>query len=542
MKSKKPVFLILLIFTLFFMYSLGSANASTKQARPKIKVGAIGPLAITPGKDMKKGLEMALEEINQDGVDVGGTIHDFELIIETSSGDLGIPDPTVGVTAAVKLIGQDDVVAMIGGFRTEVVIGIQTSTSVALDRPFLGVGASAPIVSPHFWRIGPSNVSGLARNILDCYGYGLVPDMGVRNITIIREEAAWTEAMGINIKGYFTAMGPNGYGVQPQVNFTDDIVLPVTYKLDDVKTAMTGLKAATYGGLKVNALMTILSGPVGKYVPQAWAAHDLPQILAGINVESQASTFFEETQGACYGEIELETCTPDVEPNANTKAFRTAYKTEYNEDPTYTSFASYDALYVLKAAIEEADATTTAGIEGALTTLEYVGSAYTIKFTSEAGPHYTVAINETTGLPYEVPIIPGVEKGTFLVHDLYTNSTYGQDGRPYTIGFWGQWQKNGVKKTVWHDPELSPKGYNDAYTPTDDQRNITKGAIEWPINHADHGWEPEVTETSETEAETETEEETESTGETVEVPGFGLPIILVFLCGVTLVYRQKRRK
>ncbi|UCG02576.1 MAG: hypothetical protein JSW11_01005 [Candidatus Heimdallarchaeota archaeon] len=501
---------------------MNSVNAATT-ARPTIKVGAVGPLAITPGNDMTNGLELALEEINEDGVNVDGTVYDIELIIETSSGDLGIPDPAVGVAAGKKLIEDDDVVALIGGFRTEVVLGIMSP--LILDRPFLGIGASAPIISPHFWRIGPSNVSGLARNVIDLYAYALIPDMGVRNITIVREEAAWTFAMGLGIKAACTGLAAAGvYGAGVTVNFTDDIVLPVTYKLDDVKTAMSVLKADTYQDLEVNALCTVLSGPVGKYVPQAWSSHDLPMMLAGINVESQVSTFFDETEGACYGEIELETCPPDVEPNENTAPFRTKYEDEYDELPTYTAFASYDALYVLKDALEDADSFEATDIETSLAKTDYEGTAYQIKFTSEPGPHWTVAINATTGAPYYVPILKdendvGVPIGTFNVHDLYVPYGYGHDNRPYTIGYWAQWQQGGEKVTVWHGND--PANFNDEYSPMDDQRVFTEDYDpEWPINHSDHGW---------------TEEQA--------TPGYELPIVFLGLGFIiTLVILQRKKQ
>ncbi|MFX0173932.1 MAG: ABC transporter substrate-binding protein [Candidatus Hodarchaeota archaeon] len=527
MKKNKSAFLILAIFSLFFVSSIGISNADIQetQARPKIKVGAVGPLAITPGNDMKKGLELALDEINEDGVNVDGTVYDIELIIETSSGDLGIPDPAVGVAAGKKLIEDDDVAALIGGFRTEVVLGIMNP--LILDRPFLGVGASAPIISPHFWRIGPSNVSGLANNVIDFYAYAAIPDLGVRNITIIREEAAWTYAMGLGIKLACTTLASYGlYGAGVTINFTDDIVIPVTYKLDDVKAAMSGLKAATYDNLKVNALCTIFSGPVGAYVPQAWTAHDLSQMLAGINVESQVSTFFDDTEGACYGEIELETCPPDVEPNANTKPFREKYVEEYDEEPTYTSFASYDALYVLKEALEDADSFEVADLEASLLKTNYVGIAYTIKFTDENGPHWTVAINETTGMPYYVPILTDEEgnaimPGTFKVHDLFSPTKYGADARPYNRGYWAQWQKNGVKKTIWHLP-TDTSGYDDTLDPMGTTRKLVLANVELaPINHTDHGW------TSKAEA-----------------PGFELPIIffgLAFIAAVTIFQRKKRQ-
>lgn len=528
MKKNKSVFLILVIFSLFFVSSVGISNADIQkiQARPIIKVGAVGPLAITPGNDMKKGLELALDEINDDGVDVDGTIYDIELIIETSSGDLGIPDPAVGVAAGKKLIEDDDVVALIGGFRTEVVLGIMSP--LILDRPFLGVGASAPIISPHFWRIGPSNVSGLARNVIDFYAYAAIPDLGVRNITIIREEAAWTFSMGLSIKGAMGLFASKGlYGAGVTINFTDDIVLPVTYKLDDVKTAMSVLKGATYQGLELNALMTICSGPVGKYVPQAWAAHDLPQMLAGINVESQVSTFFDDTEGACYGEIELETCPPDVEPNENTGPFRTKYVKEYDEEPTYTAFASYDAMYVLKEALEDADSFEVDDLEASLLKTNFKGQAYTIKFTNENGPHWTVAINETSGMPYYIPILKyangtGYPMGSFKVHDLYTHGTYGLDGRPYNIGYWAQWQKGGDKKTIWHLPS-DPSGFNDSYSPMGTTRKLDESILEKaPFNHTDHGW----------------------TSKAAASPGLELPIVFLglgFIAAIAIFHRKKRK-
>ena len=500
MKRMKTSLFIVMMLIISFSLIISLPKGRIHQTRPTIKIGAIGPLAITPGNDMKKGVEMAVDEINSgDGVMVDGVAHDFELIIKTSSGDIGLPDPAVGVAAALELIDSDDVTAIIGGFRTEVVLGIQMSTTVSLDRPFLGVGASAPIVSPHFWRIGSANVSSITHNVIDLYAHGLIPDAGVRNITIIREDAAWTLAMALGIKQACTGLAAAGlYGAGVTISFTDDLIIPMSYPQNDVTNAMSVLTGDTYQGLEINALCTIFSGPVGKYIPIAWAAHDLPQFLAGINVESQVSTFFEEIEGACYGEIELETCPPDVEPNENTAPFRAAYFDLYDELPTHTSFASYDAVYVLKEAIEAADSLAYDDIEAALATLEYEGTAYTIKFTSEPGPHWTVAENETDGTTYQIPILvtaeypEGVPIGTFDVHDLYKNASYGEDGRPYIIGYWAQWQQDGVKKTVWHDPLKDPLGYDDQFSPMDNQRNITAGNLLWPINHDDHGWEPDT--------------------------------------------------
>ncbi|MHA1968216.1 MAG: ABC transporter substrate-binding protein, partial [Candidatus Hodarchaeales archaeon] len=133
----------------------------------KIKIGGIGPLAITPGKDMEKGLKLAVKEINEgDGVTVGATTYDFDLIIETtSSPSTGLPEPATGLASLTKLLDQDDVAALIGGFRTEVVMGLQGQ----LDRPMLGVGSTAPLITPYLWRLGPSNGTQLTRALVDFY-------------------------------------------------------------------------------------------------------------------------------------------------------------------------------------------------------------------------------------------------------------------------------------------------------------------------------------------------------------------------------------
>ncbi|MFX1517880.1 MAG: hypothetical protein ACFFC6_16385, partial [Promethearchaeota archaeon] len=98
MKGMKTGFFIVMILIITFSLIISLPKGRIYQPRPTIKIGALGPLTITPGLDLKNGVEMAVAEINDgDGVMIDGVAHDFELIIKTSSGDLGIPDPSVGV-------------------------------------------------------------------------------------------------------------------------------------------------------------------------------------------------------------------------------------------------------------------------------------------------------------------------------------------------------------------------------------------------------------------------------------------------------------
>ena len=537
MTKYKQYLLILILFGVFFALTANLGSSIPEENPDKIKIGGLGPLAITPGKDMEKGLLLAVKEINDGGgFTVGTTTYDFDLVIETtSSASTGLPEAAAGMASLTKLLDEHDVTAIIGGFRTEVVVALQTG----LDRPMIGVGSTAPIITEYFWRIGPSNGTQLTRAVVDFYAFGLATTKGVQNVTIVREDAAWSLAMSQGLHFYLEDYLPgntmwNGYTqVAPQMNFTDDIVIPPTGTLDTVSAALTPLQS-NYQGLNVNAIMHIFSGPVGKYVPQAWAALDLPQYLAGINVESMASGFFKETEGACYGEIELETCPPDVSQTNKTDAFRTAYEAEYGEQPTYTAFASYDAVYVLKDALERAGTLVKAELQTALADTHYTGAAFEVKFTSEDNiwthpifgyPYGQVGYN-LDGTRYNI-----TNDHDLIVHDLYTTGTVGIRGQPYMQGYFAQWQQDGVKKTVWMEGP----------TVTDDITNLSS-KLEWPIVHSAHGYVPDPTTTIDGTTTTEVTTEDITTTTVIDVPGFEFSIFLVALASMFYFTKQKRKK
>ncbi|MHA2233646.1 MAG: hypothetical protein ACXAB4_14280, partial [Candidatus Hodarchaeales archaeon] len=99
----------------------------------------------------------------------------------TSDAATGLPSASVGIENAKKLIADDQVVAMLGGFRTEVAMGIMGLSE--LNIPFLGTGAAAPITTPYFWRVTPSNTTQLARSLIDLYAFGM-GYLGVADITL----------------------------------------------------------------------------------------------------------------------------------------------------------------------------------------------------------------------------------------------------------------------------------------------------------------------------------------------------------------------
>ena len=120
-------------------------QAGTALAQDTIKIGAVLPLSkaafAQAGEEQRRGLLMALEEINQAGGVLGKKV---DLILEDDTGE-----PSVGIAAAEKLLSRDKVVALIGGYSSTITYA-QLNAVQRLD-PFVAwVGASSTKVEHEF--------------------------------------------------------------------------------------------------------------------------------------------------------------------------------------------------------------------------------------------------------------------------------------------------------------------------------------------------------------------------------------------------------
>jgi branched-chain amino acid transport system substrate-binding protein len=120
-------------------------QAGTALAQDTIKIGAVLPLSkaafAQAGEEQRRGLLMALEEINQA---VGVLGKKVDLIIEDDTGE-----PSVGIAAAEKLLTRDKVVALIGGYSSTITYA-QLNAIQRLE-PFVAwVGASSTKVEHEF--------------------------------------------------------------------------------------------------------------------------------------------------------------------------------------------------------------------------------------------------------------------------------------------------------------------------------------------------------------------------------------------------------
>jgi hypothetical protein len=193
---------------------------------------------------------------------------------------------------------------------------------------------------------------------------------------------------------------------------------------------------------------------------------------------------------------------PDIDRTTKTAAFRTAFEEDNSgETPSYTAAYAYDAVYILKEAIERADSFAVADIQATLNQTNHVGAVAKYKFTNEAGPQ--LILNATLG--YDT--VPGVTApyGSIVVHDLYTKTKVGYRDPEYVQTYFAQWQQGGVLKTVWGNHVLAS--------------SETFADIEWPIVHSEHGY--------------------VAPGST---PGFELPLIIAVLANLAVIVQIRRKK
>ena len=133
MERKYFLRVVLLVSLAIMAFGLPAWAAGT------IKIGVIGPMNFVQGKGHWNGAVMAAEEINaKGGVQVGKEKMKIELVKSDSNEFLNVTDAT---NAMERLMTQDKVDFVVGGFRTEAVLPMQ---DIAMDykKIFIGCGAA----------------------------------------------------------------------------------------------------------------------------------------------------------------------------------------------------------------------------------------------------------------------------------------------------------------------------------------------------------------------------------------------------------------
>ena len=141
-------------------------------------------------------------------------------------------------------------------------------------------------------------------------------------------------------------------------------------------------------------VFTAVSGPMGIVLGRQMGELQLPAVAVCINVEAQKDGFWQATAGKGNYVATLDTFS-EVEVTPKTIAFVKAFKERYKRAPTYNA-ATYDAIQILKVAIEQAGTLDANKLVPVIEKMEHVGAAATASWDKS---HDLIwAVGKTSGI------------------------------------------------------------------------------------------------------------------------------------------------
>jgi branched-chain amino acid transport system substrate-binding protein len=392
-----------------FILGIALALAAPLALAQTIKIAILGPMNFVQGENHWAGAEMARDEINKaGGINVDGKKRMIELVKADTNEIQSVPDAT---NAVERVITRDKVDFLIGGFRSEAVLAMQ---EVAMDykKIFLGAGAADAKLGENveknydrykYWfRVTPTKSPDLFRTLMAVLGnigdqVRTTTKTETPKVAIVAEKAAWTEAIVKGLQATLPKMKMDVVGTwQPSAVATD-----VTAELSAIERA------------NADIVFTLLSGPVGISLGRQMGEKNMKAVAFGINVEGQKDEFWQASAGKANYVATLDTYA-EVEYTPKMTAFVQAFKKRYGKAPTYNA-ASYDAIMMLKNAIEESKSMDADKIVAIIEKSEHVGTGATATFDKR---HDLVwAIGKTSGIAVQwqdgkkVPFWPPNIKG-----------------------------------------------------------------------------------------------------------------------------------
>lgn len=362
-----------------------------------IKIGVIGPMQNLEGEGHWWGAQKAAREINDAG---GITLNGEQYFIELIQADSNeIFEPAGAAAVMERLITVDKADFVVGGFRTEGVLGM---LEVAMDynKLFIGCGSSAIDLTQavaadydrykYFFRTTPINSIFLVQTdfmILQMVGgmlkdaLGMPPQQKLK-VAILAEKLIWADPIVGIAEAQLPAMGVDVVG---------------TWRPSDTATDVTA-ELSAIAEKEPHIIFTTFSGPVGITYAKQWGELEIPACSVGINVEAQKLDFWESTGGKGNYDLTLNTYARGVEQTASTVPFVESFIEETGELPTYCT-GTYDAIKSVVEQIEKAQTLDNDALIPYIEMTDYMSTAGRIKYYPPG--------SKFPALPHDVMYGPG---------------------------------------------------------------------------------------------------------------------------------------
>jgi branched-chain amino acid transport system substrate-binding protein len=341
------------LVTLGVVSALWTVSAESQEV---VKIGFASPLSGSQanyGKDNQNGAQLAIDELNAQGLTIGGKSVKFQLQAEDDQAE-----PKQGPLIAQKL-ADAKVAGVVGHFNSGVTI---PASSVYNEAGIPQLSVSTNVKYTHqgfktaFRLMADDDKQGTA------LGEYAVKKLKLNRLAVIDDATAYGQGLADSFEAAVKASG----GQVVKREHTND-------KAVDFNTLLTSIKAAKpdaifFGGYDAQA------GPMAKQMKLL--AMNIP-LMGGETMNS--AKFIELAGPASEGSI-ASTPGAALESRPGGKAFAAKYKTRYNQDiGLYTPYF-YDGVMVIAAAMKAANSTDPAKYLPALAKIKYPGVTADIEF------------------------------------------------------------------------------------------------------------------------------------------------------------------
>lgn len=355
-----------------------------------IKAAIVNPMGYSQGEHSWNAAMLARDEINeQGGIMVGDTAMQLELVQIDTNEIESVPD---AVSAVERAITMEEADFLVGGFRSEAVLAYQ-ETAMDYETIFIASSVGTPELTQrvaedydnfkYFFRVQTPNSNDMGRAIFAQLGYVagvLREDYGIETpkVAVMIERTAFAEPMYAAATQLIPDMGMEIVGEWRPSATADDLRSELT-AIDDAEADIIFKVFSTVGGIV--------------YTRQ-WNELEVPAVSVGINPEAQTLDFWDATGGNAEYEMTLSNYVR-VPITEKTIPFIDKYVDTYGDLPLFSA-ASYDALYIMKEAIERAGSLDNDLLVEELKNTDYEGTYGRIAFDENHdliwGPGYVTMV------------------------------------------------------------------------------------------------------------------------------------------------------
>jgi branched-chain amino acid transport system substrate-binding protein len=332
---KTKWFRIMTVMTLLAITLLSGISCSTQKT---IKIGAI--FAVTGGASFlgapeEKTAKMVVDEINKNGGINGQKV---ELVIKDSAGKA-----ENALSFAKQLIEEDKVVAIIGPTTSGESMAIKDFCESS-KTPLISCAAAETIVDPqaHYVFKTPQKDSYVVKWI-----YESMKEKGITKIGVLASLSGFGQGGSAQLEKYAEEFGITITAIESYDPATTDLTAPLA------KLQASGAEAI------VNWSIEPAQSIVAKNMKQMNMGIPLYQSHGFGNI-MYVEAAGEAAEGIIFpcGRLLIAQELPDGDPQKNLlMEYKTQYETLYKEEVSTFGGHAYDALLILKTAIEQAKST-----------------------------------------------------------------------------------------------------------------------------------------------------------------------------------------